>query len=309
MDIIFTIVPIFSVILLGWLARSKGFIPGAFMGPANRLVYYFAIPAMVFRALARGSLKNDFNPVLLGCTLGAILMCFAMAWILIRLTAVPARRAGTFIQSAYHGNLGYIGLAVSYYFLGKQGFASAGILLGFIMILQNFLSVVVLEVYADSQSAGDHGLFTIIKKIMGNPVILSALAGMLFSLTGAALPQVLDRTLDIIGGMALPLALILIGASLNFELIKARFRQVLVSGLIKLVVLPATGLFLFLFWGLDVEIFLPGLILLAAPSATISYIMAMEMDGDTQFAVAAISASTLFSALTYSVWLYLAVFL
>ncbi len=176
------------------------------------------------------------------------------------------------------------------------------------MILQNFLSVMVLQFYADSQSDGDHGPMTIIKKVMGNPVVVSALAGMLFSVTGAALPLVLGRTLDIISGMALPLALILIGASLNFELMKARFRQVLVSSLIKLGVLPAIGLVLYLSLGLSADIYMPGLILLSSPSATIAYIMAMEMDGDTEFAVAAISTSTLVSALTYSLWLHLVVF-
>ncbi|MCA1786484.1 MAG: AEC family transporter, partial [Desulfobacteraceae bacterium] len=62
MQILNTIIPIFSVILLGWIARHKGFIPGQFIGPANRLVFYFAIPAMVFAAIAKGSLKTDFNP-------------------------------------------------------------------------------------------------------------------------------------------------------------------------------------------------------------------------------------------------------
>ncbi|MFN2437456.1 MAG: AEC family transporter, partial [Desulfotignum sp.] len=78
----------------GWIARHKGFIPGQFIGPANRLVFYFAIPAMVFAAIAKGSLKTDFNPVLLGCTLAAVGLSFGMTWIMGLMFQVSRRRFG-----------------------------------------------------------------------------------------------------------------------------------------------------------------------------------------------------------------------
>ncbi|HKL00918.1 MAG TPA: AEC family transporter, partial [Desulfotignum sp.] len=152
MQILNTIIPIFSVILTGWLARRKGFIPTEFTGPANRLVFYFAIPAMVFAAIAKGSLKTDFNPKLLGCTLAAVALSFGITCILGRLFHVPNHRFGTFVQSAVHGNLGYIGLAVAYYYLGQEGFVSASLLIGFIMILQNLFSVSVLQFCNDTDA-------------------------------------------------------------------------------------------------------------------------------------------------------------
>jgi predicted permease len=45
---------------------------------------------------------------------------------------------------------------------------------------------------------------------------------------------------------------------------------------------------------------LPALILLASPTAIISFVMAKEMQGDEDLAIATISASTLASALTLS---------
>ncbi len=303
MQILNTIIPIFSVILLGWLARRKGFVPQAFIGPANRLVFYFAIPAMVFAAIARGSLKTDFNTGLLGCTLGAVGLSFGLTWILGVVFRVPRRRFGTFVQSGFHGNLGYIGLAVAFYYLGREGFVRASLLIGFIMILQNLLSVIVLQFYSDREPSRS-GIKTVPGKIMGNPVILSAVAGIGFSLTGLALPMVIDRTLEIVSGMALPLALLLIGATLNFDRMKARLKPVIPVAGIKLGILPGIGVALYSLWGLSPEIYVPGLILLASPSATISYVMAVEMNGDADFAVTAISLSTLLSALTFSLWLH-----
>jgi predicted permease len=52
--------------------------------------------------------------------------------------------------------------------------------------------------------------------------------------------------------------------------------------------------------------YLPGLILLASPTATLTYVMAKEMSGDTDFAVAALSSCTILSAATFSIWLHIA---
>jgi predicted permease len=65
-------------------------------------------------------------------------------------------------------------------------------------------------------------------------------------------------------------------------------------------------LILYRLGGLTLQDYLPGLILLASPSATLTYVMAKEMKGDTDFAVAAISASTMLSATTFSIWLTVA---
>jgi hypothetical protein len=75
----------------------------------------------------------------------------------------------------------------------------------------------------------------------------------------------------------------------------------------KLILLPGLGLIFYRSLGLALQDYLPGLILLASPSATLTYVMAKEMNGDTDFAVAAISISTILSAITFTIWLTLAV--
>ena len=304
MQILNTIIPIFCVIFLGWVARKRGFIPPEFLGPANRLVYYIAIPAMVFSATAKASLKTDFHPMVLGLTLVALLLSFVLSWGMGTVIHISHRRIGTFIQNGFHGNLGYIGLAVAYYYLGNEGFTTASILTVFIMILQNVLSISVLQYYAVSDGPL-HSPRNIFAKILGNPVIVACGAGICCSLMSVTLPVVVERTLKIVSGMSLPTALLLIGATLNFDLMKSQFRQLILTNLMKLVLLPSMGFLLYTLWDVPSDLYVPGLILLAAPSATVSYVMAREMNGDADFAVAAISSSTLFSSLTFSIWLHI----
>lgn len=302
--IVTTIIPIFSLVILGIIARSRGFLPPEFLGPANRLVYYLAIPAMIFRAIANASLTRQFNPTVIWLTLIALVVLFFICWACSRLLRLPTSIRGAFIQCSFHGNLGYIGLAVAFYHLGADGLARASILAAFVMILQNFLAVTVLQSHRQGD-AEEGRLSAVAGKIVANPVIVSATVGLLFSISGLTMPLVIDRSLQILSGLALPMALLIIGGSLSLQLMKSRMAAVLGTCSLKLLVLPALGVVLFRVAGQNLEDYLPAVILLASPTATIAFVMAREMGADSDFAVAAISATTLFSAVTFSFWLSL----
>jgi malate permease and related proteins len=302
LHVLYTVGPIFVIILLGWSLRSRGFLPGNLIGPLNRMVYYLAIPAMIFREVAGASFGSHFQPVLLAGTLLPVVAVFGLALLAGTLCSMPKRNFGTFLQSSFHGNLGYIGLAVAYYFLGKEGFTRASILAAFLMLLQNFLAVLALQAFASKKRTG-HRLFFFAGKIAFNPVILSAMAGIAFSLFRIPIPVPADRVLGIISGMALPLALLVIGASLSFGLIRSHLLPAMGAGVLKLLVLPGLGIALYHWLQLSPAQFLPGLILLASPTATITYVMAGEMDGSIELASAAVSMNTLLSAATFVLWL------
>jgi predicted permease len=224
--------------------------------------------------------------------------------ILVRGIKLQRYRMGSFLQCSFHGNLGYIGLAVAFYFLGDQGFTRASILAGFVMLLQNFLAVVALSRF-NQEPEQKISTLSLVRRVLLNPVIISAMAGMAFSLTGLDLPVILDRSLKILGGMALPLALLVIGTSISFAQMRQQLRLTALIGVLKLLLLPATGLILFHLLNLHRIEYLPALILLASPTATVSYVMASEMAGDADMATAAISVTTLVSAVTFTLWLSL----
>ena len=303
-DILKTILPIFVIILLGWGLRRLDFMKEGFLKPANRLVYYVAIPAMIFREIAEAELVQHFSLVLVATTLVPLILVALIGLILIRGIKLQRYRVGSFLQCSFHGNLGYIGLAVAFYFLGDQGFTRASILAGFVMLLQNFLAVVALSRF-NKEPDQKISTLSLVRRVLLNPVIISAMAGMAFSLTGLNLPVILDRSLKILSGMALPLALLVIGTSISFAQMRQQLRLTALIGVLKLLLLPATGLILFHLLQLQRIEYLPALILLASPTATVSYVMALEMAGDADMATAAISVTTLVSAVTFTLWLSL----
>ena len=302
MHIINTIVPIFVVICIGVVLRRLEFLPPDLLAPLNRLVYYLAIPAMIFHKVASASWEAHFQLNLLAGTLIPAAAAFALAVGVGRVLSLRQGISGTFIQSSFHGNLGYIGLAVCFYALGDEGLTRASILAGFLMLIQNFLSVGALLLTGkpeqDRLSGGE-----VAAKIVLNPVILSAVAGIACSMSGLALPTLVSRSLNIISGLALPLALMVIGASLSFHLLRRYLGVALGAGVIKLMLLPGLGLGLAAFWGLDASLFAPALLLLAAPTATVTVVMAGEMGGAPDMASAAVALNTLLSAASYTLWL------
>jgi hypothetical protein len=265
------------------------------------MVYYLAIPAMIFREVATANFEAHFSSQLLAGTLIPVVLVFLISLGIGAILAVPKDQFGTFLQCSFHGNLGYIGLAIAYYLLGEEGFTRASILCGFLMVLQNLAAVFSLQVFGSEKRR--IGFF--FKKILGNPVVVSALAGIFFSLAKIPIPEVIDRSLKILSGMALPLALLVIGASISFGVIRSYHRPTLCTGFLKLLVLPGVGLLMYLWFELPSSQFLPGLILLASPTATITYVMASEMHGSVGLATAAVSMNTLLSALTFIFWLSL----
>jgi len=302
LDVVNTIVPVFLVIMLGYVLHAKELLPSSMVGPLNRLVFYLAIPAMIFREISRVSFAAYFSPSMMAATLAPILIVFFVGLGVQRLFSIPPAFSGTFLQSSQHGNLGYIGLAVSYYLLGAEGLTAASILAGFMMLLQNFLSVFGLQMFYEGPER-KHKMGFFIRKVVGNPVVLSALGGILFSVLRIPVPAIADRGLKIISDMSLPLALLIIGGSLSFGLIRSNLKLAVGAGVLKLLFLPALGL---LFYGalrVPAGQFLPGLILLASPTATVTYVMASEMQGSPELASAAVTMNTLASCMTFVFWL------
>ncbi len=300
-----TIFPIFSIIILGMVLKKRNFIDQPFMKTANQLVYKVAIPVKIFQEIAEVSLVAHFDLYAVFGALGAMVGVTVLSYLVCLMMKMPTGRRGTFIHSSFHGNIAYMAYAIAYFALGDAHFARMAILSGFVILGQNILAVWIVSAYGAPDAEGRHP-GTLARRIAANPIILSVLLGIASSLLGTGLPLTVKKALDIVSGMAFPLALLLIGASLSFGAFRAMIREVVGIGVLKLLILPLVGYLFMLALQVPESIILPGLILLAAPPATITYVMAMEMGGQPELAASSISILTLLSALSYS--LILAVF-
>lgn len=305
MNIVLTISPIFLVVLLGIFARRWDFLPQEFVGPANRLAMNLAIPALLFRAVYKApmDLSLQLAPILAG--MGVIIATSLAAVFVSRFLLDPAgERPGTratWIQCTYHGNLGFMGLATVFYSQGQAGLAVAGLLVAFMNLTHNLISVLVLSRLGSK--AGSKGSSW--RGFLANPIILSTAGGILAGALGLPLPQFLDRTLSILAGMGLPLALLIIGATLDLGNIRVAWRPLAGLTAFKLFLMPAAGLGLMLLLGQAGLAAAAVVVLLAQPCGTLVAVMAGEMGGDGQLGAAAVSLTTALSLFTLTLWLFI----
>ncbi len=302
LEILENISPVFLVIALGYGSRRLGFLPDAFIQSANRLVYFVAVPILVFTAIYKGPFSKSFDPRQITGTLIAVAAVAVVSLLISMVFRISKEGTPTFMQISIHGNLGYVGLAVVFYALGSEGRGSAGVLAGFLMLFQNFISI---SAYNFFGSSGRKGNIALAWKFLGNPIILAAIIGLGFSAAEIRLPGFLENSFNIVSDMALPLALLIIGGTLRPAPAK-RIQLIAVSTLLKLLLLPFFGYLLFRFLGVKSVLAETGLILMASPSATISYVMAVEMGGKEELAAAAVTVSTLLSIFTYTFWIAVA---
>lgn len=300
------ILPIFSIIFLGYWLKRKRIIDPQYVKPANQIVFYVAIPAMLLNEIARAPFKSNFQITAVLCLVAALALQVLLSLMIMLLKGTPRHRRGTFLQSSFHGNLGYMAYAIAYYALGKDDFARTAILSSFLMVEQNCLAVWALTTFQPKHLANRQRYAWILTKtIAHNPIILAVIAGMIYSAAGLPLPAPIARVLDILSGMALPTALLLIGGSLSFGSLRSMVTDIASIGVLKLLGLPVLGYLLMVLAHVPTVLILPGVILLAAPPATVTYVMAGELGGDPELAATSISALTLMSAFTYSLVLAL----
>src|SRR5690606_20272906 len=131
--------------------------------------------------------------------------------------------------------------------------------------------------------------------LLTNPILISCLAGLLVSLSGWSLPSLFQRTLTAVGQMALPLALICIGGTLHATRLRGSLRFALIGSLMKVVLVPAIGWLLAWWVGLSAEHARIMLLLLACPTASVSYVLVRQLHGDEALASSIIVLSNLFA--------------
>ena len=298
MEAVNTVLPILLILALGTALTASGFLTEAFSDALNRVVYWVALPALIVGKLSSAQFNGAALPVMLGIFTAATLLSAVLAMVTGQLLGVSRNDSGTLIQGAFRGNLAYIAipiLAYSFADLSREDQANAlslsFVFLGPMMILYNVLSVYVLQrSHAEGARLGAKLLFM---RMARNPLILAALLGLAFNALTGPLPVPLERTLEILGQLSIPGALLCIGASLSRLQLRGNKALIAAGSLIKVAVVPVLVALLAMPFSLgEVELRLL-LIFAAAPTAAASHVMAVQMGGNEDLAAGTIAFSTL----------------
>jgi predicted permease len=305
MLVVNALAPVFLLIALGAWLQASGFVSERFLREANRVTYYLGLPALLFSQLTKslhdaGGTKLMFVAMLAG-TLLTIAVAYGVAW----WQRVPAAAVGTYVQGAFRGNLAFVGLPIIYGLPdtpvagGLSARTAAIITVAPMLVIYNTAGVIVLLV--SQHQFGLRMLGPLAKQLVTNPPLIGTVAGIVVALSGWPLPVVLEKSFSALGDMALPLGLLGVGGSLVTANLGAAWRQPLGAALVKTCAGPALGWSAGRVLGLGAIETKLVMILMATPSATVSYTVALELKGDERIASGAIVLSVVASLVALAV--------
>lgn len=308
MQILNSLVPIFAVIGLGIVLRRKKFLTQEITQGFNRFAYYFALPAFLFYKLGAPQGAGNADRYIL-TLLGASVVTMVAGWAVSGWMKTRFGSRGALIQACFRGNLAFMGLPLIYFTTydlpeSQRLQLESAILLTIppIVIFYNAASVAALAIYND-QSENKFSWKTVWYNFIFNPLLIACVLGLLVQKIGWPIPTAIERTCEVVGASAFPIALLGIGSQLASISVSGHISESLVSSCIKCVLCPVTG------WAIGRGLGLSGvdlqaiLILCAVPTAVSSYVLADQMKGDGALAASTVVVGTAVSLVTLSVLL------
>lgn len=291
--------PVFLLIGIGVVLQAGKFVSAGFLKEANRLTYWLGLPALLFSQLAGSFHDVDGARQMLGAMLWATGLMIGVGYVLGWILRVPGPAAGTFVQGAFRGNLAFVGLPLIFSFpdellvSGVSVRTAAILTVAPMMVVYNIAGVVVLLL--SQHKLGWPMVKPFVKQLLTTPPLLATLAGIIFALAGWTLPPAVDKTFTALGEMALPLGLLGVGGSLVTVKLRGNWKLPLASALLKTIAAPILGWFVGRRMGLGGLELKMLMVLLACPTAIISYTMVLELKGDGALASGTIVLSVLTS--------------
>ncbi|OAE54439.1 transporter [Achromobacter insolitus] len=302
MNAVFTsALPVFALILTGWLAaRWRILGPGA-TDALNRYVVYLSLPALLFRAMTQVDLAHMAHWGFVGAFAGGIAVTFLASFIGARRTQGALTDRSIQGLAASYANAGYMGIPLCLALLGPDSMApatfttllTASVLFGFAIALIEF----------DRQQTPNlpSTLYKVGRALLRNPLLAAPLLGLAWAFTGLALPEGVDRYVALLGASASPCALVTIGLFLAQTETSSSGPGVmrLVSG--KLLLQPAvTALLAFYVFAMPPVWAWTAVLMSALPIGTGPFMLAQMYGRDARVTSRAILVSTAASVLTVS---------
>jgi len=295
------VLPVFIVLGLGWFIRRINLIDGDFIQKANKLIFNVCLPVLLFYKISDADLRSVFSISHLIIMVATIFIMFVISFIVSKMLKLDTS-SGTFSMNTFRANYAYMGLPVSAYAYGDQGLVIASVLMAFVVPMVNFMSVVSLSI---SMTSG-RSLKPFLKNTLLNPLAIACILGIAASWYSLSIPVFIERSLQIVSGVTLPLALFCVGGSMTKKQMTGELVPSAIASAMKLLLMPFIALLLIRYSGIDMSVTSKTLvIMLSAPTATVNYVLASQMQGDAPLAGSTIVTSTLLSIFTFTLWLFI----
>ena len=297
--------PLFFIMLLGYLLHRKNFLTDDFVAMANKFVFNVALPVQLFRDLATMDVRASFDAKYVLFCAAVTTASILVIWALAKLFLKEKHIVGEFVQACYRSSAAILGAAFIQNIYGTSGMS--GLMILGSVPLYNIFAVIILTLESpalDAKSGMGEKIKKSLKGIVTNPILLGIAAGFVWSLLRLPMPTMANKTLSSLAGMTSPLALLAIGAGFKGREALGYLKPTAVATVTKLVILPAIFLPMAVHFGFTDQKLVALLVMLGSVTTPAGYVMAKQMGHEGTLTGSVCVTTTVFSALTLTVWVF-----
>lgn len=294
-----SVVEIVLVIALGYWLHRSGHLGDKFKGEISFIIMKIALPASIFV-----SVLKYLNRDKLASLSGGLVFAFAsfaasylLAWLLTKVLKVRKGRRGTFINMFANANTIFIGLPLNMALFGTKSLPY--FLVYYVMNTVSTWAVGVFFISSDDPTADKSAKKDFNwRKLLPAPLV-GFLVSLVFLLLAIPVPEWINKTLDMVGGIVTPMSLIYIGIILADAGLKSiRFDRDTVWALLGRFVFAPALMISFILIGRSMGTTMPSLesstliIQAAAPGLAVLPILVGQSHGDVDYATNVVTTST-----------------
>ncbi len=298
--------PFFALILFGYVAAWRRWVPPESIPAFNGFLLFFAVPAMLFRFAASTPFREITNGAYFAAwSICGMAMVVIVTWVARRLLHQSLRDAAFYGLAGAVANAGFMGVPMLVALLGER--AAAPVIMAIVadLVVTSSVGLLLVEMGGATGRGRKADVLDAAARIFLNPLLLAMLLGGAFSGFGWTLPLPLAEIVKLLANAAGPCALFAIGLSLVRPDAPLKSPIVALPVAAKLLLHPLIVWLAMHAFGIDDFTTLVAVLVAALPSAGWVFIFAVRYEADAGRISATILLSTALAFLTFSalVWL------
>lgn len=304
-SIVNVVLPVFGLILAGYVCRRTGRLGATAAAELNRFVVWLALPALLFKVTATAAWAQVWQPGFIASVAGGCVLVF-VATVLLRMRSTR-RLADASIDglSAAYANTGFVGIPLCVLVLGDAGLVPAIVATLIVACALFGVAIVLIEISLQQERHPLRAALKVGKALGTNPLLVAPVLGLGWAVAGGQLAPSLVQFLSLLGTAAAPCALVSLGLFLA-EKHEGRSDGAVGLMLAKLLLQPLITAFLaFRVFQLPALWANSALLLSALPTGTGPFMLASLYGREAALVSRVVLLTTVGSVLTVSLCIHL----
>ncbi|MBO5587619.1 MAG: AEC family transporter [Acidaminococcaceae bacterium] len=296
------IIPLFILIGMGIYVRWRKMLTDTELQHVNAMVFRVFFFCMMFYNMYTTTIATAFRPRLMAFTVTALFVMLLVSGIVVCTVEKDNRSRGAMLQGLFRSNFVLLGLPLVENIFGPEAVAVPTMMIAVVSPIYNIVSIFILESF---RGKGHFSLASSFAKVLQNPMIVGALLGLFFVITGISVPEPLLKPVRQIAYCTSPVALLILGASFRFGTVSEEKRNLAILVLGRLLVIPALVMGTAYYMGFRGVDFVTILCIFATPCAVASFAMAQQLGSNAELAGNGVVVTSAFSSITLFFWVVL----